>query len=1011
MTARRPRAANRSSTSSSSPSSSSPSSSLPEPAARAAVLLAASAGMYALRAKRGRASAEGDDDDASGRSGDTPLASGKRPAAGGRASSKAAKSGGESMAAGQKKGMKARAAAPVNKTTGKLAVKKTPVTPAKVDEDSDSSLTSLSDLERDSPSAASSPRVLVTSPLEGSDEEDDGSFYVDDEDGDRNFSPAHPGRGSPSTAPARKKARKSLPSKNSASALKPPPVAAKGAVSPPVTAASTAAWRRSSLHLPPGVVRCSTDFKPLPMPTIVELYERRTNVLEDATCEATKDADLQVRSEEAIESAAEALQTGAQQTTLCLVMNRYTAFCGDERVDIPVFPLTCAKIALFLARCTATPIASLLLSVFPQPETYPLPVADCLDPNLTADEGNRLTRELAKCWIDALAYAQMATLDIWAPVLQPVQVASSSSNNEDGTGLTGAVHPSLRSLHDDRAIREILGALEPAEHMHNYEERMRARKAASSGVHGAPASWTHEQDIKGKGRAVDQDGDGAVGTVSGMGKTTWLKGGKAVAPPNPLVRASSSSSGGSQVHPRHSASGTTAISPEMDGGRPPMMNGWAASSDAPFPRINAFAPTDVDMSSSWREPSFAGQFSHEPAFAGTGTTAFPLPSLAVTAFAASSGSPSRLPSPSLSGSFRLPALRPPPAADAIHAAPNLSPPLARYPATSHSTLGQYQPVYEPLSFPLPAEQYQAQTHLPYPFSNSGHPDSSCTFITSMPPDSYGTFPAPPPLPSRQTGSQYVLINGVPYRIDPAPSAASSSFGALHTHPLESGVGNVVGASMQMRALPRWSGGAADQHPRVPPNRMPPHPHSAALSHVLQEADYAPSRLLSGGSEYGASNDQQCFPFTPAMCTRSRSILEPPAASYAGASRTSSGRFAPFDNHQHPAYDLPPPPRYALPDPDPDDWRASLPDQTPAPPPTGTSSAPVPTTAPSNAYPTPASPSTLAYGGEFAGAAVAAGAAPSLAGGAGGLEALHLGAMLAGVVVPAASATGLGIVLN
>ncbi|BGP51092.1 hypothetical protein JCM10450v2_007021 [Rhodotorula kratochvilovae] len=990
MTASRPRRA------------SSTAASPPDAAGRAAVLLAASEGVYALR-KRGRADAGLEEDDSSppreGGSAKRPQPSGKRPAGGGKAPKKAAKTGGKSTATGSRKGKKLPSPA---KKKGKVPAKKPPIVaraevevPARQDDGDDSSLTSLSDLEPDQQPASSSPRALPTSPLEESDDDDDdGSVYVDDEDGDKNFSPAHPGRGSPSTYSNRKKPRKAPPQKMPAGArarpAAPKPAArpsapAKGpAVAPQVASSEPSqtspvsaqppqqvqasisrrpslqdtpqvnglpvapASRCPSLHLPPGAVRCSTDFKPLPMPTIMELFERRRKVLDEAICEATPDINLQQRSEDAIESAVEALQTGAQQTTLCLAMNRYTAFCGDERVKVPVFPLTCAKIALFLARCTATPTSSLLLSVFPQPETYPLPIADCLDPNLTADEGNRLTRELAKCWIDALAYAQTATLDIWAPVLQPVRIASTS----DDSGLSGAPHPSLRSLHDDRAIREILGALEPAEHMDNYEARMRARNvfsaAAQDGQQAEPRDM-RPRDVKGqgKGKAVDQDGDVALGGTSGVGKTKWLKGGKAVAPPNPSIRA------------RRSTAGTSAASPEMHGGRAPETNEWATSSEAPFPRINAFAPADADTSTTAHEPTFAGHFSDEPAFvpldavgAGdpfepaqsqlhrrsstsnlalgsvNGTSAFPLPPHAAAAFANQSESPSHLALPSLAGPSRPSSTYPPVGSDSfvrarsithdprIHPASSFSPSIAKYPSTSHSSLAPapYQPAYQQQSYARAAEQYHPQPHRPYPAEP--HLDSPRSFASLAQPNSYGTHAAQPTI-ARAPGAQYVLINGAPYLLAPASLPSSSSLGAMHGGPFDAGAGKGFfdGASEQAHSSlsarqPRWSSGGADeQHSSAPGthNWTPSRAASVAPPRGPREADFS-SGFSSGSSYHAPSSRQQRFPGQHASYAApqiARSSLTPAPASYAYHSRTSSTRFATPDEHQQGAYDLPP----------------------------------------------------------------------------------------------------------
>lgn len=307
-------------------------------------------------------------------------------------------------------------------------------------------------------------------------------------------------------------------------------------------------------------------------------------------------------------------------------------------MQLPVFPLTGPKLALFLARCTATPLASLLLSVYPQPHLYPLPVADCIDPNLTADEGNRLTRELFSCWVDALSYAQMATADVWFPVL--ASMYHHHLGGGGGEGDDAPQHPSLRPLHDDRAIQEVLGALEPAEHMQRHEARMRAQVGGedvvehSRGGGGEMGPPSGKGNGKGKGKAADQGGG------SGAGKTKWVKGGKTVAPPAPLHRAcvvslvfcclprpaltplfpssrsSSSSSGGSRSLVPHSTTWMGATPPGGDSLSRRQSSEWAPRLDVHVPRVNAFDPLDPCASLiSPGQRTFGGQLVDEPTFA------------------------------------------------------------------------------------------------------------------------------------------------------------------------------------------------------------------------------------------------------------------------------------------------------------------------------------------------------------------------------------------------------------
>ncbi|GAA5984528.1 hypothetical protein JCM10908_003385 [Rhodotorula pacifica] len=278
----------------------------------------------------------------------------------------------------------------------------------------------------------------------------------------------------------------------------------------PAPTARTAAPHSRPVSVFTGVSRLTSDFRPGAMPSVMDLYERRQQVLQDARLEATRDPTLQRRSEEQIETAIHALDGGGQQTGLCLAMNRYSAFCALASVDVPPFPITAAKVALFLARSPSTALSTLLLSVFPQPATYPLPLAGIADPTLTDEEGSRVSRELVRFWVEALAYAQRATVDIWAPVLGS---ASSMQHDALSQPMMSQVHPSLQSLQDDVAIREIYGAVETSESIMRSEEQARQARQGQNAAVIEPQQAT-------------------------KGKTKWTKGGKSVAPP-----PSSSSSG------------------------------------------------------------------------------------------------------------------------------------------------------------------------------------------------------------------------------------------------------------------------------------------------------------------------------------------------------------------------------------------------------------------------------------------------------------------------------------
>lgn len=180
---------------------------------------------------------------------------------------------------------------------------------------------------------------------------------------------------------------------------------------------------------------------------------------------------------------------------------------------MPPFPVTAAKVALFLARAPATPLSTLLLSAFPQPAAFPLPIAGTADPNLTPVEGKRVSRELVRFWVEALAYAQRATNEVWAPIF------GGAGQVQQGPPQSDHVHPSLEPLQSNVAIQEIFAAVETSESIVRAEEMARrARETRQNANHtsstGTTAAVEPHQPAK-------------------QSKTKWIKGGKPVAPPPP----------------------------------------------------------------------------------------------------------------------------------------------------------------------------------------------------------------------------------------------------------------------------------------------------------------------------------------------------------------------------------------------------------------------------------------------------------------------------------------------
>jgi hypothetical protein len=175
---------------------------------------------------------------------------------------------------------------------------------------------------------------------------------------------------------------------------------------------------------------------------------------------------------------------------------------------VPPFPVTAAKVALFLARAPATTLSALLLSAFPQPAAFPLPIAGAADPNLTPVEGTRVSRELVRFWVEALAYAQRATNEVWAPIFGGAGQVQQEPQSDH-------VHPSLEPLQNNVAIQEIVAAVETSESIMRADEMARqAREDRRDASTGTTAVAEPSQPAK-------------------QGKTKWIKGGKPVAPPPP----------------------------------------------------------------------------------------------------------------------------------------------------------------------------------------------------------------------------------------------------------------------------------------------------------------------------------------------------------------------------------------------------------------------------------------------------------------------------------------------
>lgn len=152
-----------------------------------------------------------------------------------------------------------------------------------------------------------------------------------------------------------------------------------------------------------------------------------------------------------------------------------------------------------------------------------------LDPALAPQEGDSVTRELLRSWVDAMAYAQIATRGTWEGVF--ARQGRGKGKKEE---LVGG-HSSLRSVNEDDAVMEILKAVESVQSV--QDAAVEAEKSRlKSGTRGEGAAVS-----KGKGRE-DGLGDPLMEEQleeSGPDKkrTKWMRGGKSVLGPSPGQRA------------------------------------------------------------------------------------------------------------------------------------------------------------------------------------------------------------------------------------------------------------------------------------------------------------------------------------------------------------------------------------------------------------------------------------------------------------------------------------------
>ncbi|KAK4704375.1 hypothetical protein P7C70_g1833, partial [Phenoliferia sp. Uapishka_3] len=231
-------------------------------------------------------------------------------------------------------------------------------------------------------------------------------------------------------------------------------------------------------------------------PFLSHLFARIRDVIENARVEATRDDSLQTRSQSEVEASILRLPTRKHRSALCLTMNRYSAFCASPHIDVPAFPITIFKVAVFLSRSSRSPTCQNFLHHFPQPPTYPLPLAFGLGPSppMGKSEGEVVTRELVRSWIEALGYAQDATRGVWDSILPEV--------GGKPTSFLEAPH-----------LKELMGSFETL------------ADVKSRGLMGGEARHVNEVD----------DGRSAEADEPAKKKTKWVKGGRSVEAPRKLT--------------------------------------------------------------------------------------------------------------------------------------------------------------------------------------------------------------------------------------------------------------------------------------------------------------------------------------------------------------------------------------------------------------------------------------------------------------------------------------------
>lgn len=225
---------------------------------------------------------------------------------------------------------------------------------------------------------------------------------------------------------------------------------------------------------------------------------------------------------------------------------------------MPVFPITSRKLALLLSRVLDTPLGAAMRISFPQPPCAVLTTSDAAQPTVEDDpttsaamlalpvangidrkkvqlgpgEGDRVSAELVRCWIDAMNFAQSATRPCWIRLLH--------NDAASQGGRQGVFTPNtLRPLTECPLLGEIVNAVESLLNMVPIPENMLLPRS------GLPTIGTSRADgrSKGKGGQEPEKVASVSATVESQKKTSataarrWVKGGKVVAGPRRISAA------------------------------------------------------------------------------------------------------------------------------------------------------------------------------------------------------------------------------------------------------------------------------------------------------------------------------------------------------------------------------------------------------------------------------------------------------------------------------------------